>query len=34
MCVPIAAGVEPVPAVVAVHQVDPAGDRQDPVDDV
>ena len=30
--VPVGAGVERVPAVVGVHQVDPAGDRLDPVD--
>src|ERR1700761_5606706 len=29
--VPVGAGVERVPGVVAVHQVDPAGDRLDPV---
>jgi len=31
--VPVPAGVELVAAVVAVHEVDPAGDRLDPLDD-
>src|SRR5579859_6867337 len=31
--VPVAAGAELVPRVVAVHQVDPAGDGPDPVRD-
>src|SRR6185312_13841764 len=31
--VPVGAGVEGVPAVVGVHQVDPAGDGLDPVHD-
>src|SRR5580704_13383929 len=30
--VPVAARTELIPRVVAVHQVDPAGDRLDPVD--
>src|SRR6185437_5172594 len=33
-CVPVRAGVERVARVVAVHQVDPAGDRLHPVDRV